>query len=1185
MMIRLLILLFVTLLAQSVYAQEAESEAPYVLRIINSGESTPRSSNASVEGRQDNRRADVTLTQKVPAKNIEAKKPSAVISPAGAFWLSKDPASLDRILSVEAPASAAIVNESLEAPIKFSVQTNYASFIEKLELLIWSENASFVKDPEVTIELDATLSLQVLEYDLTIPDTSFAPNQVYQYALRATDAQGRVDQSIRQDIRLTTQDTENLLSEETPSLSVVDESDGEGSDYSELERKSILISGSKVRLFGQDLSSDSRVSVNGQLVEVGEDGRIGLEYLLPEGSYTFDIEVDNGGDALLEKQLSIDLNNNYLFMVALADITAGKNNVSGSLEPLAVDPHHYGGDIFVDGRLAFYLKGKVKGKYLITAQMDTGTEDISNLFDDFHRKDAQSIFRRLDPDQYYPVYGDNSQLIDDTNSQGKLYVRVDWDRSRLVWGNYNTNFTGTEFAPFNRSLYGVQLIKKSVNDTDLGDEVHSLNVFASKAQSLFRHNEFLSTGGSLYYLRDTDIVAGSEKVWVEVRQAGTERVVEKIELIAGRDYDIDDFQGRLILRRPLLSVTANGGPSIIRDEPLSGNETVLIVDYEYSPTNFDFNDSSMGIRAKRWISDHVGIGGTWAREERADDDYDIKGVDLTLKRSEQSFVKTEYAQSESSQTSGSFISNDGGLSFIPFISNNAQTSGSAFGIEARASLSDFIADTSQVEVGVWHKQQDSGFSTANTDVGFETIDTGIEAVSRPSDKVFFYTSASRLYKVSESEETNISGQVVYTASNKVSVSAELKNKREQNFIADSDGASTLVAGKISKDVSDDLNIYGIQQLTLKNSGSQQRNNSTTLGARYAATKRLGISAEISVGDKGKSALFGTEVSLSDTYSIYTNYTYSFNRDAVEKNSFVLGQRKTINSQLKIYSEHQFTDDDVRNGYSNMIGLDQKLNNYSTVSLSLQQAVIENIDGTNTERNTASVGLAYQRDNVSFNSKFEYRQDESFSLDAQQWITTNRLEYRKTPSFRWQGKLNASITDDLIGSDDASFIELGVGFALRPVSNDRLNMLGRLTFLSDLQPRSQGDDTDQRSFIASIEGLYDVSHTWSMGAKLASRSSEIRLRRNEGSWIDNDASLISARARYKAHFGVDATLAYHWLYSKPTGGDRHGALFTIGKQVADNLSFSIGYNFTSFDDDLSNDSYDFKGWFVNLVGTY
>jgi len=253
-----------------------------------------------------------------------------------------------------------------------------------------------------------------------------------------------------------------------------------------------------------------------------------------------------------------------MLMVGLADVTIGEGSVSDNFESLSDGDKYLDGDIFVDGRIAFYLKGKVKGKYLVTAQMDTGTAEIDELFDDIHKKDAQSVFRRLDPDKYYPVYGDDSTITDDTNSQGKMYVRVDWDKSRAVWGNFNTDMTGTELSSFNRSLYGAKYSRKSTQVTEEGDHKTDLTLFASEAQSAFRHNEFLGTGGSLYYLKDTDIVDGSEKIWVEVRDRDSERVVSTVVMEEGRDYQIDDFQGRIILNRPLLQIAKQSSSDLSR---------------------------------------------------------------------------------------------------------------------------------------------------------------------------------------------------------------------------------------------------------------------------------------------------------------------------------------------------------------------------------------------------------------------------------------------------------------------------------------------------------------------------------------------------------------------------------------------------------------------------------------------
>lgn len=43
--------------------------------------------------------------------------------------------------------------------------------------------------------------------------------------------------------------------------------------------------------------------------------------------------------------------------------------------------------------------------------------------------------------------------------------------------------------------------------------------------------------------------------------------------------------------------------------------------------------------------------------------------------------------------------------------------------------------------------------------------------------------------------------------------------------------------------------------------------------------------------------------------------------------------------------------------------------------------------------------------------------------------------------------------------------------------------------------------------------------------------------------------------------------------------------TVGRTVGNNPKLSLGYNFTTFDDDLSKNQYDVNGWFLNIVGKY
>ena len=76
-------------------------------------------------------------------------------------------------------------------------------------------------------------------------------------------------------------------------------------------------------------------------------------------------------------------------------------------------------------------------------------------------KNPQSFLKRIDPEDYYPVYGDDSVAIEDAPTSGKFYVRVERGDSRVVWGNFKTDIRGTEFLRNDRALYGANVVLKT----------------------------------------------------------------------------------------------------------------------------------------------------------------------------------------------------------------------------------------------------------------------------------------------------------------------------------------------------------------------------------------------------------------------------------------------------------------------------------------------------------------------------------------------------------------------------------------------------------------------------------------------------------------------------------------------------------------------------------------------------
>ncbi len=97
----------------------------------------------------------------------------------------------------------------------------------------------------------------------------------------------------------------------------------------------------------------------------------------------------------------VEVTGRQIFMVGLADLTWQKNDVSGSVEPLSGDDR-YLEDSITEGRLALFLKGKIRGKYLLTTQLDSREEQLGQIVDAIDEKDPRRLFRNIDPDALLP---------------------------------------------------------------------------------------------------------------------------------------------------------------------------------------------------------------------------------------------------------------------------------------------------------------------------------------------------------------------------------------------------------------------------------------------------------------------------------------------------------------------------------------------------------------------------------------------------------------------------------------------------------------------------------------------------------------------------------------------------------------------------------------------------------------
>ncbi len=1163
-------ILISALLASSLYAN-----GKYTATIYDHAECQPISKNDRPSGgMQDNRRVDVSMqTTQLQEQNVPVKtviKTRSYLKDGGVIWATSDPLVSESHLAVKCDTLYLDEDGLSYQPLKFYTYNNYSDYIDRYQLLIINAD-----------DKNNLVPLKLIEGKGLPSEINWDPNkdelinlnakQKLLYSLRVYDAQGHFDETYGQ----------KLIIEKGYKKDKFHDIEGEIFGKNAIKTRSIPIQGSRVRLYGNGINPDNLLKIGDQEVRVDQNGKFVYEKIKQAGHYDIPITIMTSEGDIYDRDLALDVKANHIFLVALADVTAGKYNVSGNIKPLESD-EHYNEDIFVDGRMAFYLKGKIQGKYLITAQMDTQESDIKDMFKNIQKKDPRSAFRHLDPDQYYYVYGDDSTGYKDTDSQGKLYLRVAWDKSKAIWGNFNTGMTGNEFANINRSLYGAKVQYSSMDLTKYADNKTDLIVFASEAQSAYAHNEFEGTGGSLYYLKNKEILQGSEKVWVEVRERNSERVAQKIVLKRGQDYEIDEIQGRIILTRPLSPYSKMNGPSIIKDNPLDGNRVLLKVDYEYLPDNFQSNQATYGARAKQWIGDFLALGATYGHEGRSNGDYEVKGVDVTLKGGKNSYIKAEFANSEALQSNGAnFKSMDGGLSFLEIENNNPHTDGNAYGVEAKVSLSDFKTAKNDSSASLWYKKRQAGFSNARLGSSDAVNDYGVEATGYLSDYIKVTARATALEKNTDKESV----AAMETDVNLGDVTLGLEARHIENEVSGIlRGKGTLAGMKAQYNINSYFDIYAAAQTTLEAQGDYHDNDLYTLGTDYQLGK-LTLNAAISTGDRGNSAQVGADYGISENVTVYSNYILSTDATEGARNILTFGQKSKITDALSIFSEHQFSHSDKMAGVGNAFGIDYAFTQYLLANLTYNHVQYD--DANQRDRDAVSASLHYGQKDITASTKLEYRVDKGISVDEKQYLTTNRMRYKVNPSWSVMAKLNYSKTEDARDHQkEATFSEAGVGFAYRPVENARFNLIGKYTYLYDLSTLDQIEaSTDEKSHIVSAEMSYQLSSRWSIGSKLGLKLYGIRDNRDSGVWYDSNIRLAAFRANYHLIKSWDALFEGH-LLSIEDDGVKRGFLLGIYKHVGEHVKMGVGYNFTDFSDDLTqNSDYQARGWFINVIGKY
>lgn len=1121
----------------------------------------------------------------------------------GVIWLTEDPTLTRPALTVQAGALAPFEAGAIQRPVRFHSFSNYSAFIERLVVTVYRASDTDLVAPLATIEMPTT-PIADAQWDGALPASlNLRVGDELLYVARAYGAQGSFDETTAQRIRLVTPAEFNRGSELASvqqlreNGQVVSGNDAQVLELSDatygrnnLRLQNIVIRGARVRVQGSGVPRDTRVSINGQVFPVDQNGMFSAEFLEPLGEHLYDVRAVSTQAPATGKQLLAQVTGSYAYAVALADATFGRGKVSAS-NGISIRDNNYQEGFVNEGRLAFYLKGRTRGKYVFTAQADTRNNQLDHLFDGFFEADPQDIFWRLDPDLYYPTYGDDSLTYRDVDTQGKLYLRADWDQSQALWGNYLTGITGTEYGQYSRALYGAALSWRSPATTPLGQARRELRVFGSQARTSAGHSEFLGTGGSLYYLRHTDILRGSEQVVLEIRDPTTGLTESRVNLQRNVDYEIDELQGRLILTRPLAQITRENVRTLTRETPPDGYGQLLLVDYEYVPSGFEGEDLALGFRGKQWVNDHLAVGATYVDDDSGGSDYSLKGADLTLQAGRGTYLKAEITQSEATATPV-FYSDNGGLSFIQRNPTSAARRGEAWALDARANLRELGLTPLDWSVGAWWREVDAGFSISRFDTGAPVQEYGAEFLGYFTTDFSLYGRYSRAEQGPHSlAQTQLT--MDWRLDERQRLGAELRNVDQQGSTVNAD--ALLVAASYRYQITVPLELYGVAQYTADDDrGRYARNNRLTLGANYQTTDRLTLGAEASDGSRGFGTALQAEYRVRPEQTVYGSYRFTSEDlgdnlwyDPSQQNGWTLGQRWRVTDRTNVFNESQYLKDvgSDASGLTHTVGMDVSPAVGWTLGATVMDGQLDALSGR-VDRRAYSLSGGRTDERMQWTSKLEYRRD-SGAERRTQWVTTNRMAYRLSEDWRLALRANyADTEDDLNPLAGAKLAEINTGFAWRPHDSTRWAAFGRYTYLYDVATQGQEGASiyDQRSHVLALEGIYQLNDHWELGGKLSARRGEYRDGRGVGQWLDSRTEFAALQLRYALLARWDA-LAEYRMTTVSDSPDRTGWLIGVDRQIGENFRIGIGWNFTHFGEDLTRIHYDRHGFFVNLAGYY
>ena len=583
------------------------------------------------------------------------------------------------------------------------------------------------------------------------------------------------------------------------------------------------------------------------------DGAARFTYVAGRCSGTARLKASVG-----DRQASADVElNTPIESFTLVGLATGSGQAAsaGGDRSNVISSDSYRDGVATDGRLALYARGTVLKDYRLTLSYDTD------------RRNSGRLYRDLDPDYLYSIYGDNSMLTYDAQTTRQLYARLERNRNFLLLGDFNTDMMKQEFTLYNRSLYGLKG----------GYEENGWKVqgFGSLTDRQAVQLEIRGTGLSgLYDLGYVNVTPGSEKIRVETRDRfHSEILLKQVDQYRFSDYEIDYSQGTVFFKQPVPAIDGQGNPVhiVVSFEAYDGSKKSYLA----------------GARAEKAIGEHLVLGVNGVVEEQQPSNYSLLGADASYKVGEQLSLNGEIGRS-----------------------GHYTGSGLAYKIEASASPVDALT------LRGYYRQVDKGFfnitqSGTGREVGTKKHGLSGSYQLTPTTKLSAdYYRSFQGSQLNDVTLNSLSGSLEQRFSQQLNGSVSMEELKYDAASSDTTKASMtkhslLATGRLSYLLSDRLTLSVQRDQNLGSDIDITRPSSTSLIGEYRVAEPVTLQAqEKFCSDGGSLSSFGVVATPLEGTSVSSRYEVG-NAIGQHRNMLSIGLKNRLRLPLDLTANFGF----------------------------------------------------------------------------------------------------------------------------------------------------------------------------------------------------------------------------------------------------------------------------------------